>query len=77
MKFLMLEYASESLKFEKVYFPVDERNTRSRQVVKKLGATLGGILRKNVIILDGYKQYTCNYGILNNEWPKIKMKLFA
>ena len=41
MKYLMLKYAFEELEFEKVEFRIDERNTKSRQAVEKLGATLG------------------------------------
>ncbi|MCB4800059.1 GNAT family N-acetyltransferase [Neotamlana laminarinivorans] len=75
MKFLMLEYTFETLKFDKVVFTVDERNLRSRKAVEKLGATLEGLLRKDVLMPDGFKRNTCVYGILNNEWPTIKGNL--
>lgn len=76
MKFLMLQYAFESLNFEKVEFRVDERNIRSRKSVEKIGGTLEGILRKNVYLLDGYKRNTCCYGILREEWGEIKESVF-
>jgi len=72
IKFLMLEYAFETLGFEKVEFRIDERNIRSRKAVEKLGATLEGILRKNVYLKDGFKRNTCCYGILKEEWNAIK-----
>lgn len=75
MKFLMLQYAFETLNFEKVEFRIDERNIRSRKAVEKLGATLEGILRKNVYLKDGFKRNTCCYGILKEEWLPIKTKL--
>ena len=68
MKYLLLNYAFNSLGFEKVSFRIDERNLPSRKAVEKLGAILEGILRKNVYLLDGYKRNTCCYGILKNEW---------
>jgi len=77
MKFLMLEYAFEALQFEKVEFRIDERNTASRKAVEKLNATLEGILRKDTLMLDGYKRSTCCYGILKEEWPEIKRAVFA
>lgn len=77
MKYLMLEYAFETLNFDKVCFTVDERNTKSRKAVEKLGATLEGILRKDVLMLDGFKRSTCYYGILKEEWPKIKSTIVA
>ncbi len=76
MKFLMLGYAFEEMVFEKVEFRIDERNVRSRKAVEKLGASLEGILRKNVYLTDGYKRNTCCYGILSEEWEYIKPRLY-
>lgn len=68
MKFLMLQYAFETLNFEKVEFRIDERNIASRKAVIKIGGTLEGVLRKNTLMLDGFKRSTCCYGILKEEW---------
>lgn len=75
MKYLMLEYAFETLNFEKVEFRIDERNIPSRKAVEKLSCKLEGILRKNVYLLDGFKRNTCCYGILKEEWEGIKKRL--
>ena len=75
MKFLMLQYAFETLEFEKVEFRIDERNNKSRRAVEKLGATLEGILRKDVLMKDGFRRSTCCYGILKEEWSGIKAEL--
>ncbi len=72
VKFLMLQYAFETLNFDKVEFRVDERNIKSRKAVEKLGAKLEGILRKDTLMLDGFKRSTCCYGILKEEWTGIK-----
>lgn len=74
MKFLMLEYTFETLNFDKVEFRIDERNSCSRKAVEKLGATLEGVLRKDTLMLDGFKRSTCCYGILKEEW-KTNLKL--
>ncbi|MGG5488366.1 GNAT family N-acetyltransferase [Gaetbulibacter sp. PBL-D1] len=76
MKFLMLQYAFETLAFEKVEFRIDERNIRSRKALEKLGATLEGILRRDVVLKDGFRRNTCCYGILKDEWPTIKLTIF-
>lgn len=76
MKFLMLQYAFETLVFDKVEFRIDERNVRSRKAVETLGATLEGILRKDTLMLDGFKRSTCCYGILKDEWPELKSTVF-
>ena len=72
MKLLMLDYAFETLEFDKVEFRIDERNMKSRKAVEKLGATLEGILRKDTLMIDGFKRSTCCYGILKEEWLNIK-----
>ncbi|WP_104733923.1 GNAT family N-acetyltransferase [Hanstruepera ponticola] len=76
VKFLMLQYAFETMNFEKVEFRIDERNTRSRKAVEKIGATLEGILRKDTLMKDGFRRNTCCYGILKSEWEKIKKSCF-
>lgn len=76
IKFLMLQYAFENLGFDKVEFRIDERNIRSRKAVEKLGATLEGILRKDTLMIDGFKRSTCCYGILKEEWLDIKRTVF-
>ncbi len=76
MKFLMLQYAFETLKIDKVAFRADERNLRSRKAIEKLGAKLEGILRKDILMPDGFKRSTACYGILKEEWPEIKGTIF-
>ena len=63
-------------KIDKVEFRVDERNIASRKAVEKIGGTLEGVLRKNILMLDGFKRSTCCYGILKEEWGEIKTKYF-
>lgn len=76
MKFLMLQYAFEELKFKKIEFRVDERNMQSRKAVEKIGAKLEGVLRKDIIMLDDYRRSTCCYGILKEEWGDVKSLCF-
>lgn len=76
MKYLMLEYAFETLNFEKVEFRIDERNIKSRKAVEKIGANLEGILRKDTLMKDGYRRNTCCYGILKAEWSNLKSGIF-
>ena len=76
MKFLMLSYAFEHLGFEKVELRIDERNIKSRKAVEKLGASLEGILRKNVTTKNNFRRSSCCYGILKEEWPTLKQTHF-
>ena len=68
IKQLMIDFAFRDLHFEKIEFRIDERNSRSRKAVEKLGAQLEGILRKDVFLSDGFKRNTCCYGLLKEEW---------
>lgn len=77
IKFLMLRYAFEKLQYERVEFRIDERNTRSRKAVEKLGATLEGIMRKDIITKNGRRRNSCCYSILKEEWDTIKNSHFA
>ncbi|MBT8395185.1 MAG: GNAT family N-acetyltransferase [Bacteroidia bacterium] len=76
MKFLMLQYAFEDLKFEKVEFRIDERNAQSRKAIEKIGAKLDGILRSDTVMLDTFRRNTCCYSILKEEWPEVKTRCF-
>ncbi|MBE16074.1 MAG: GNAT family protein [Dokdonia sp.] len=76
IKYLMLDYAFTAMDMEKVAFRIDERNMRSRKAVEKLGATLEGILRQNLIVKNGFRRSTACYSILKSEWPKIKTTFF-
>lgn len=69
VKDLMLREAFGPMGFEKVVFRIDERNMRSRRAVEKLGASLEGILRRDVYLDSGFKRNTCVYGLLREEWP--------
>lgn len=76
IKYLMLHYAFEKLYYEKVEFRIDERNTRSRRAVEKIGGVLEGVLRKNIITKDDFRRSSACYGILREEWDVIKNTIF-
>ncbi len=72
----MLRYAFDKLGYERVEFRIDERNIQSCKAVEKLGATLEGILRKDIITKNGRRRNSCCYSILKSEWPEIKETKF-
>lgn len=74
-KFLMLQYAFETLGFNRVAFEVDQRNKRSLAAMKKLGATEEGILRKHIILGDGFIRDTVILSIIDDDWHQIKPML--
>jgi N-acetyltransferase len=71
-KFLLLQYAFEHLKFERVEFKTDVLNKASRRALQKIGAKEEGILRSHTLMHDGRRRDTIYYSMLSNEWKEIK-----
>ena len=72
----MLSYAFEILNYKRVEFKIDSRNIRSRKAVENIGATFEGELRSHTLMPDGFRRNTVYYGILAEEWPRIKAEIF-
>ncbi|HEY5371169.1 MAG TPA: GNAT family protein [Hanamia sp.] len=71
-KLLLLSYAFEELGAERVELKTDERNTKSRNAIEKIGGKFEGILRSHTLMYDGYRRNTVYYGILKDEWKDVK-----
>ncbi len=69
-KFLLLDFAFETLKSERVEFRADANNTPSLNAMKSIGATLEGTLRSDVAIGDasGTRRNSAVLSILKDEW---------
>ncbi len=66
-KYLMLEFAFEYLKLERVEFRADNNNKRSIAAMKSIGCKVEGILRSNYTCLGGRRD-SIVLSILKNEW---------
>ena len=75
-KFLLLQYAFDKLKFERVEFKTDVLNTAARKALLKIGATEEGILRSHTVMQDGRRRDTIFYSILLKEWQSVKEYYF-
>lgn len=76
-KFLLLRFAFETLEFERVEFRTDARNLRSQKAMVKIGAVYEGELRSHTVMPDGFRRNTRFYGILKEEWPRIRSTVFV
>lgn len=76
-KFLLLSYAFEQLKFERVELKTDSRNLQSRRAIEKIGASYEGELRHDILMPDGYRRNSVYYSILKDEWLQIKETIFS
>jgi RimJ/RimL family protein N-acetyltransferase len=72
-KFLMLSYAFDVLKCERVTLKCDDRNVRSKAAILKLEGTL----RRHRRMQNGFMRDTTYFSILSDEWPEIKSSLEA
>ena len=66
-KLLLLTFAFEKLKMERVEFRADARNQRSLDAMKGIGCTLEGILRNNCTSPSG-RRNSAVLSILKEEW---------
>jgi RimJ/RimL family protein N-acetyltransferase len=76
-KLLLLEFAFETIGFERVEFRADNRNKRSIAAMKKIGCTVEGILRNHLPTSDGTRRDSIVLSMLKEEWPRIKAGFLA
>lgn len=74
-KYLLLRHAFEVYGCIRVQLKTDVRNTRSQRAIERLGAVREGILRKHMVLPDGYIRDTVMYSIIDEEWPSVKARL--
>jgi RimJ/RimL family protein N-acetyltransferase len=76
-KFLLLNFAFETIGFERVEFRADNRNKRSIAAMQKIGCTVEGILRNHLPTSDGTRRDSIVLSMLKAEWPMIKAGFLA
>jgi RimJ/RimL family protein N-acetyltransferase len=74
-KYLLLRHAFETLDCLRVQLKTDLRNERSQKAIERIGAVREGVLRKHMILPDGWVRDSVIYSILDTEWPGVKGRL--
>ena len=75
-KYLLLEFAFEKMNMERVEFHADNTNERSLAAMKSIGCKVEGILRSNMIKIDGSRRDSIVLSILRSEWfDTVKLNL--
>ncbi|HEY2842107.1 MAG TPA: GNAT family protein [Bryobacteraceae bacterium] len=74
-KYLMLRHAFETLGCIRVEFKTDALNQRSRDAIRRIGATEEGTLRQHMITWSGRLRDSVYFSILDSEWPRVKQDL--
>jgi RimJ/RimL family protein N-acetyltransferase len=76
-KYLLLRHAFEDLGAVRVQLKTDRRNLQSQAAIERLGAVREGILRKHMLVRDGFIRDSVMYSIIGDEWPAVKAGLEA
>jgi len=74
-KLLMLTQAFEAWDMLRICLHTDERNTRSRKAIVRIGGRFEGILRNHRMAADIRPRNSARYSILASEWPMAKRRL--
>ena len=75
-KFCLLQYAFETLKFERVEIKTDNLNERAKRALVKIGAKPEGVLRSHMQMHSNRRRDTIYYSILKNEWKELRQSVF-
>jgi RimJ/RimL family protein N-acetyltransferase len=67
-KFLLLQFAFETIGVERVEFRADNNNKRSINAMKSIGCIEEGVLRSNCIAASGIRRDSIVLSILSQEW---------
>jgi N-acetyltransferase len=76
-KFVLLSYALDALRFERVEIKTDNLNERAKKALIHIGAKEEGVLRSHMLMPHGRRRDSVYYSILKNEWETVKMLYFA
>lgn len=74
-KYLMLRYAFETLGCIRSELKTDALNQRSRNAIRRIGATEEGILRQHIVTWTGRFRDSVYFSVLDSEWPRVKAEL--
>lgn len=76
-KFILLSYALDALRFERVEFKTDNLNERAKKALVHIGAREEGVLRSHMLMPHGRRRDSIYYSILQDEWEDVKMLYFG
>lgn len=76
-KLLLMEHAFERLNCERVQLKCDARNLRSQAAIARLGGVREGVLRRHIVMPDGFVRDTVMFSVVRAEWERVKAGLLA
>lgn len=76
-KYLQLSHLFDRLGALRVQLKTDLRNLPSQRAMERIGAVREGVLRRHMIVQDGYVRDSVYYGITDQDWLRVKPLLVA
>lgn len=76
-KYLMLCHAFEVMQARRVELKTHALNIRSRDAMRRLGATEEGTFRQHMLQPDGSSRDSVYFSIIDREWPAVRTRLEA
>lgn len=67
-KFLLLQFAFETMNADRVEFRADARNEVSIAAMKSIGCTVEGFIRSHMVLREGGRRDSIILSILKDEW---------
>lgn len=77
VKFALLSYAFEVMKFERVEAKTDFLNERAKAGLLKIGMIPEGVLRSHTLMPGNRRRDTAYYSLLKDEWQERKKIFFS
>jgi len=74
-KYLQLLHLFETLGALRVQLKTDLRNVKSQRAMERIGAIREGVLRRHMLVKDDYVRDSVYYGITDEDWPSVKLRL--
>jgi RimJ/RimL family protein N-acetyltransferase len=74
-KYLLLRNAFEEMGAVRVQLKTDARNLVSRKAIERIGGVQEGVLRRHMLLSDGYVRDSVMYSITDVEWPDVRARL--
>lgn len=76
-KFLLMQYAFETLGFERVEIKTDNLNERAKAALLKVGAKPEGVLRSHMQMPNNRRRDSIYFSVLKEEWAGVKKDRFG
>ncbi len=66
---LLIDYGFKEFNLHRIFATCDPRNTSSSRVLEKIGMTLEGRMREDLLLKDGWRD-SLLYSLLEHEWNR-------